>query len=147
LAKGLGGGMPLGAFIAPKSLMQLLTHDPVLGHITTFGGHPVSAAAGLATLEVLLDTDLVSLAKRKGDLFRSLLNHPEIREIRQAGLWLGVDVGSFERVQKIIAHCLHEGVVTDWFLFNNCTLRIAPPLIISEEEISLACSVINAAKA
>ena len=147
LAKGLGGGMPLGAFIAPKSLMQLLTHDPVLGHITTFGGHPVSAAAGLATLEVLLDTDLVSLAKRKGDLFRNQLNHPEIREIRQAGLWLGVDVGSFERVQKIIAHCLHEGVVTDWFLFNNCTLRIAPPLIISEEEISLACSVINAAKA
>ncbi|MCE2820846.1 MAG: aminotransferase class III-fold pyridoxal phosphate-dependent enzyme [Saprospiraceae bacterium] len=146
LAKGLGGGMPLGAFIAPKSLMQLLTHDPVLGHITTFGGHPVSAAAGLATLEVLLDTDLVSLAKRKGDLFRNQLNHPEIREIRQAGLWLGVDVGSFERVQKIIAHCLHEGVVTDWFLFNNCTLRIAPPLIISEEEISLACSVINAAR-
>ena len=147
LAKGLGGGMPLGAFIAPKSLMQLLTHDPVLGHITTFGGHPVSAAAGLATLEVLLDTDLVSLAKRKGDLFRNQLNHPEIREIRQAGLWLGVDVGSFERVQKIIAHCLHEGVVTDWFLFNNHTLRIAPPLIISEEEISLACSVINAVKA
>lgn len=146
LAKGLGGGMPLGAFIAPKSLMQLLTHDPVLGHITTFGGHPVSAAAGLATLEVLLDTDLVSLAKRKGDLFRNQLNHPEIREIRQAGLWLGVDVGSFERVQKIIAHCLHEGVVTDWFLFNNHTLRIAPPLIISEEEISLACSVINAAR-
>jgi acetylornithine/succinyldiaminopimelate/putrescine aminotransferase len=148
LAKGLGGGMPLGAFIAPKSLMQLLTDsDPVLGHITTFGGHPVSAAAGLATLEVLLDTDLVSLAKRKGDLFRNQLNHPEIREIRQAGLWLGVDVGSFERVQKIIAHCLHEGVVTDWFLFNNHTLRIAPPLIISEEEISLACSVINAARA
>jgi acetylornithine/succinyldiaminopimelate/putrescine aminotransferase len=145
LAKGLGGGMPLGAFIARRELMQLLTHDPVLGHITTFGGHPVSAAAGLATLEVLLDTDLVGLARHKGDLFSRQLNHPEIREIRQAGLWLGVDVGSFECVQKIIRHCLNEGVITDWFLFNSHTLRIAPPLTISEEEISFACSVINSA--
>ncbi len=146
LAKGLGGGMPLGAFIARRELMQLLTYDPVLGHITTFGGHPVSAAAGLATLEVLLDTDLVSLARHKGDLFRRQLNHPEIREIRQAGLWLGVDVGSFECVQKIIRHCLNEGLITDWFLFNSHTLRIAPPLVISEEEISFACSVINSAQ-
>lgn len=144
LAKGFGGGMPLGAFVAKRSLMQLLTHDPVLGHITTFGGHPVAAAAGLATLELLLRDNLPALALEKAVVFQKNLKHPDIRELRSAGLWFGVDVGSFETVQKFIQHCLHHGVIIDWFLFNDQTLRIAPPLTISVAEIEHACAVINA---
>jgi acetylornithine/succinyldiaminopimelate/putrescine aminotransferase len=143
LAKGFGGGMPLGAFVARRELMQLLTHDPVLGHITTFGGHPVSAAAGLATLKLLVETDLLATVPAKAALFRSLLQHPDFREIRQAGLWMAIDLGSFEKVQKAIQHCLHHGLITDWFLFNSNSLRIAPPLTISEEEIRWACGVLN----
>jgi acetylornithine/succinyldiaminopimelate/putrescine aminotransferase len=143
LAKGFGGGMPLGAFVAKRELMQLLTHDPVLGHITTFGGHPVSAAAGLATLQVLLETDLIAKAPAKGDLFRKLLApHPAIREIRSAGLWLALDLGSWDAVQRVIQHFISRGLITDWFLFNDQSLRIAPPLTISEEEISWACEVL-----
>lgn len=145
LAKGLGGGMPLGAFIARQEHMRALTHDPVLGHITTFGGHPVSAAAGLATLEVLLEGDLIREASEKAALFLTLLQHPDIREIRLFGLWLALDVADFDTVQRFIRHCLEHGVITDWFLFNNHSLRIAPPLTISEEEIRFACSVINSA--
>lgn len=143
LAKGFGGGMPLGAFVARRELMQLLTHDPVLGHITTFGGHPVCTAAGLATLELLLEGDLLAQVPAKEALFRSLLTHPDFLEIRSAGLWLAVDLGSFDRVLKAIQHCLHHGVITDWFLFNNHSLRIAPPLIITEAEIRHACEVLN----
>ncbi|MCC7465719.1 MAG: aspartate aminotransferase family protein [Saprospiraceae bacterium] len=143
LAKGFGGGMPLGAFVARSELMQLLTHDPVLGHITTFGGHPVCAAAGLATLQVLLETDLIAQATAKGELFRSLLGtHPAIRQIRSAGLWLALDLGSWDKVQRVIGHCISRGLITDWFLFNDQSLRIAPPLIISEEEIKWACEVL-----
>jgi acetylornithine/succinyldiaminopimelate/putrescine aminotransferase len=143
LAKGFGGGMPLGAFIARRELMQLLSHDPVLGHITTFGGHPVCAAAGLATLEFLLKSDLLSQVDAKEALFKSLLSHPQIKEIRSAGLWLAVDLGDAALVQQAIRHCLHHGVITDWFLFNDQSLRISPPLTISESEIRLACEVIN----
>ncbi len=143
LAKGFGGGMPLGAFVARRDLMQLLTHDPVLGHITTFGGHPVCTTAGLATLDVLLEGDLLAQVPRKEALFRQLLTHPAIREIRSAGLWLAVDLGEAALVQKAIQHCLRQGVVTDWFLFNDRSLRIAPPLTISEEEIKFACEAIN----
>lgn len=142
LAKGFGGGMPLGAFIARREVMRTLTHDPVLGHITTFGGHPVCCAAGLATLKVLLETDLIAQAPRKEALFRKLLVHPAIRELRSAGLWLAVDLGDFEKVQTVIRHCIEHGVITDWFLFNAHSLRIAPPLIISDEEIEWACGVI-----
>lgn len=144
LAKGLGGGMPLGAFIARQEVMRALTHDPVLGHITTFGGHPVSAAAGLATLEVLLESDLMEKVPEKAALFLNMLEHPDIRTIRHFGLWLALDVGHFDTVQRFIRHCLENGVITDWFLFNNHSLRIAPPLTISEDEIRFACSVINA---
>ena len=142
LAKGFGGGMPLGAFIARREVMQALTHDPVLGHITTFGGHPVCAAAGLATLETLLSTDLMENTGAKEALFRQLLIHPAIREVRSAGLWLAVDLGDAARVQSVIAHCISRGLITDWFLFNDRSLRIAPPLIISESEIRWACQVI-----
>lgn len=143
LAKGFGGGMPLGAFVARRDLMQLLTHDPVLGHITTFGGHPVCTAAGLATLELLLAGDLLAQVSAKEALFRSLLTHPAIREIRSAGLWLAVDYGDAEMVQKTIQHCLKHGVITDWFLFNDRSLRISPPLTITMDEIQFACDVLN----
>lgn len=142
LAKGFGGGMPIGAFIARGELMQVLSHDPPLGHITTFGGHPVSAAAALATLQVLLESDLIDQVPEKEALFRQLLAHPAIREVRSAGLWLAVDLGSAEPVQRAIRHCLDRGVITDWFLFNDHSLRIAPPLTISEAEIRMACEVL-----
>ena len=142
LAKALGGGFPLGAFIARREVMQVLTHDPVLGHITTFGGHPVSAAAGLETLKILLETDLLAQIPAKLALFHRLLVHPAIREIRSIGLWLAVDLGNAAYVQRVIARCIAQGVITDWFLFNDRSLRIAPPLTIAEAEIRLACAVI-----
>jgi acetylornithine/succinyldiaminopimelate/putrescine aminotransferase len=142
LAKGMGGGMPIGAFIASREVMSVLSHDPALGHITTFGGHPVCCAAALATLETLLETDLIRQVKKKEALFRELLRHPRIIEVRSAGLLTAVELSNFDEVQKVIRHCLDNGVITDWFLFNNRSLRIAPPLIISEEEIREACRVI-----
>jgi acetylornithine/succinyldiaminopimelate/putrescine aminotransferase len=145
LAKGFGGGMPLGAFIARRELMQALTHDPVLGHITTFGGHPVCCAAGLATLKVLLESDLLAQVPQKAALFGELLVHPAILELRSAGLWFAVDLGSFDKVLKTIRYCIEHGVITDWFLFNERSLRIAPPLTITLEEIRFACGVIVAA--
>ncbi len=142
LAKGLGGGMPIGAFIADREVMLTLTHNPVLGHITTFGGHPVSCAAALATLETLVESDLIAEVKGKEALFRRLLVHPKIREVRSAGLWLAVELENFDILIAVINECLRNGLLTDWFLFNNRSLRIAPPLIITETEIEWACGVI-----
>ena len=142
LAKGLGGGMPIGAFISSKNIMWALTDDPILGHITTFGGHPVSCAAGYATLKTLVDTDLVQQASEKGNLFKKLLVHPQIRDVRQIGLWLAVELDNFDILQEVIQNCLKNGLLTDWFLFNNRSLRIAPPLIITENEIKWACATI-----
>lgn len=142
LAKGFGGGMPIGAFIAPHRVMQVLSVDPPLGHITTFGGHPVCAAAALATLQVLLESDLIARVAEKEQLFRKLLVHPGIQELRSAGLWLAVDLGNAALVQQVIGYCLKQGLITDWFLFNDRCLRIAPPLTIGEEAIRFACSVI-----
>ncbi len=145
LAKGMGGGMPIGAFVASKEVMDSLSVDPPLGHITTFGGHPVCCAAALATLKFLTESDLIKKVKEKEALFRQLLNHPAIREVRSAGLLMAVEVGEFEILRKVILECLESGVVTDWFLFNDRSLRIAPPLTISEEEIRQACEVVNGA--
>lgn len=142
LAKGMGGGMPIGAFIASRDVMGSLSFDPVLGHITTFGGHPVSCAAALATLETLLQSSLIQQVKAKEKLFLELLRHPAIVEVRSAGLWVAVELESFETVQAVIRHCLDAGLITDWFLFNERSLRIAPPLIITEEQIRWACGVI-----
>jgi acetylornithine/succinyldiaminopimelate/putrescine aminotransferase len=142
LAKGMGGGMPIGAFVASKTVMQSLSHDPILGHITTFGGHPVSCAAALATLQELLETDLIAQVAAKEALIRSLLVHPRIVEVRSAGLLMAIDLGSFERVQEVIQYCLQQGVLLDWFLFNSQSIRFAPPLIIQEAEIQLACRVL-----
>ena len=145
LAKGLGGGMPIGAFIADRDLMWTLTNEPVLGHITTFGGHPVSCAAALATLKTLIESDLLAQVKAKEALFHRLLVHPKIKAVRSAGLWFAVELESFDILLAVIQECLRNGLLTDWFLFNNKSLRIAPPLIITEEQIEWACGVILAA--
>ncbi len=142
LAKGMGGGMPIGAFVSSKKIMGALAHDPPLGHITTFGGHPVSCAAGLATLQVLLAENHIEKVKEKEKLFRSLLVHPAIKEVRSAGLLMAVEVENFDKLRKVQEHCLDHGVITDWFLFNDRSLRIAPPLTISDKEIRQACEVI-----
>jgi acetylornithine/N-succinyldiaminopimelate aminotransferase len=142
LAKALGGGMPVGAFIAPNQIMSSLKENPILGHITTFGGHPVCCAAGLAALEVLLDENLVSQVDAKAALFRELLVHPAIKEVRGKGLMLAIELESFELNKKIIDRCIANGVVVDWFLHCSNSMRIAPPLIISNDEIRKACGVI-----
>lgn len=142
LAKGMGGGMPIGAFIASQEIMQTLTHDPVLGHITTFGGHPVNCAAGLATLETLLQSPYIEQVSEKEALFRKLLQHPHILDVRSAGLLMAVELESFERVLAVLGVCIREGLISDWFLFNDRSLRIAPPLIIEKAEIEVACKII-----
>lgn len=147
LGKALGGGMPLGAFITDKKRMDLLAADPVLGHITTFGGHPVCCAAGMAAMNVLLEENLIAAVKQKESLFRSLLVHPKIKAIRSFGLWLALEFDSFETNKQIIDRCIDgsggEGqVLTDWFLFAGHCLRISPPLTISGEEIRKAAAVI-----
>jgi acetylornithine/succinyldiaminopimelate/putrescine aminotransferase len=145
LAKGMGGGMPIGAFVAAREVMQVLGHEPPLGHITTFGGHPVCCAAAMATLRFIAENRLWEKAKQSEVLFRRLLVHPAIKEVRSAGLLMAVEVGEFPVLRSIILDCVANGVITDWFLFNDRSLRIAPPLTISEEEIERACEVINVA--
>lgn len=142
LGKALGGGMPLGAFIANKAMMWNLAENPVLGHITTFGGHPVSCAAGLAAMKVLLDENIVQQVNEKAKLFVSLLQHPAIIDVRQAGLLIAVEFENFERNKTIIDRCIACGVLTDWFLFAPECMRIAPPLTITEEEIRYGCLTI-----
>ncbi|MGV3601691.1 MAG: aspartate aminotransferase family protein [Dyadobacter fermentans] len=141
-AKGMGGGMPIGAFMASQEVMKVLKTNPILGHITTFGGHPVSCAASLAALNVTIDERLQEGAIRKGELFKSLLIHPEIKEIRGKGLMLAAEMESFDKLKATIDRCIELGVVTDWFLFCDNSMRIAPPLTITEEQIREACSTI-----
>lgn len=141
LGKALGGGMPLGAFIADKTLMDLFTDNPILGHITTFGGHPVCCAAGMASMKALLEENIINEVYKKEKLFRGLLIHPKIKVFRSSGLLMAVEFDSFETNKKIIDKCIERGVLTDWFLFAPHCMRIAPPLIISEEEIKIACEI------
>jgi acetylornithine/N-succinyldiaminopimelate aminotransferase len=140
LGKALGGGMPIGAFVADKNLMNAFTHNPVLGHINTFGGHPVSCAAGLAALHVLLDEQLMDTVKVKEQLFVSLLQHPKIKTVRSCGLMIAVEFDSFETNKRVIDELILNGVFTDWFLFAANCLRIVPPLVISNDEIKTACA-------
>jgi acetylornithine/succinyldiaminopimelate/putrescine aminotransferase len=142
LAKALGGGMPVGAFISSNEIMGALKENPILGHITTFGGHPVCCAAGLAALEVLLNEDLIAGVAEKEALFKKLLVHPAIIELRGRGLMLAAEFESFELNKKIIDRCIENGVITDWFLHCSNSMRIAPPLIITNEEIETACEII-----
>ncbi len=145
LGKALGGGLPLGAFIADKGLMDQLTDAPVLGHITTFGGHPLSCAAGLAALDALLEEGWIDTVKSKEALFQSRLKHPKIRSVRSFGLWMGVAFSDASSCKQVIDRCLQVedndagGLMTDWFLFAPHCLRIAPPLILSEKQIEFAC--------
>lgn len=141
-AKAFGGGLPIGAFIADKKIMRLLTHDPMLGHITTFGGNPVCCASALATLEVIENENLLSSVEQKGKLFETLLQHQHIREVRRFGLMFAVDFDSAERVNRIVEYAKRKGVICYWFLSHPYSFRIAPPLTISEDEIRESCAVI-----
>jgi len=140
LAKALGGGMPLGAFISSREIMSSLISNPVLGHITTFGGHPVSCAAGLAALNVIVDGNFVEQCNSRSALFKRELKHSLISEIRGEGLLLAVKVRNPEYIHYIIAHAPDYGLILDYFLFCADAFRIAPPLIISENEVIEACS-------
>jgi acetylornithine/succinyldiaminopimelate/putrescine aminotransferase len=145
LGKAFGGGMPLGAFISSQRIMGVLKNDPVLGHITTFGGHPVSCAASIAALTLLTETELVYRVKSKSKLFTDLLSaNKKIKEVRGIGLLLALQLDSFEQVQQVIHAALEKGVIVDWFLYNNSSIRIAPPLTITEKEIKEVCEVLNA---
>lgn len=145
LAKGIGGGMPLGAFVAPKAIMDVIKSNPMLGHITTFGGHPVSCAAALASLNVILEEKLIEKVEQKAALFRKELAHPKIKEIRGLGLMMCLQVENFDQVYNISKYCADNGVMIDWYLHCETALRVAPPLTISEEEIKEACRIIRAA--
>lgn len=145
LGKALGGGMPLGAFVAGKSIMNSLMTKPVLGHITTFGGHPVSCAAGLAAMKVLLDKELHLEAAEKSKLFQKYLKKDHQLTIRAEGLLMAIEFDSFETNKKVIDRCLEKGLLTDWFLFGANCLRMAPPLTISKKEIKKACRILNEA--
>jgi len=141
-AKGMGGGMPIGAFIANKEVMGVFKSNPLLGHITTFGGHPVSAAASLATLRVLQEEHLMEQVEEKAKLFKSLLVHPQIKAIRNQGLMMALEFESFGVLKPIIDRAIQLGVITDWFLFCDDSMRIAPPLTITTEQIQEACALI-----
>ena len=144
LGKALGGGMPLGAFVSDKKIMDSLTYNPVLGHINTFGGHPISCAAGLADFKILLRENLISTVHAKENLFRAQLQHPAVKNISSAGLMMAVEFADFAENKKIIDRCIENGVFTDWFLFASNAMRICPPLNISDEDIILACEKITA---
>ncbi|MHB8258952.1 MAG: aspartate aminotransferase family protein [Bacteroidia bacterium] len=144
LAKGMGGGMPIGAFIASKEIMDSLTTNPVLGHITTFGGHPVCCAAALANLQVILKNNLSHRAKEIERIIKQTITHPKIKELRVCGALAAVDFANEATNMQAIGKCIEARIITDWFLFNNQSMRIAPPLIITDEELERACTVIKA---
>lgn len=142
IGKAFGGGLPIGAFIADQKLMKLLTHDPMLGHITTFGGNPVCCAAALATLNVMEEENILDQVEAKGKLFEQYLTHPSILAIRRIGLFFAIDFESEELVQRIVKKALDLGVIGFWFLSCPASFRIAPPLTISEEEIKKSCDLL-----
>jgi len=144
LGKALGGGMPLGAFISSTERMNAFSNNPVLGHITTFGGHPVCCAAGLAAFEFLLAEELINGVAQKAQLFAQRLKHPLIQDFRSAGLLMAIDFGSWDLNKLVIDTCIARGVFTDWFLFAAGSMRLAPPLIITDAQINLACDIILA---
>ncbi|WP_277487613.1 aspartate aminotransferase family protein [Catalinimonas alkaloidigena] len=141
-AKGMGGGMPLGAFISSNEIMGSLRENPILGHISTFGGHPVSAAASLATLKTIQREKLHKEVEHKAHLFKKQLKHPKIKEFRNKGLMMALAFDSFETLKPIIDRAIELGVLTDWFLYCDNAMRIAPPLTISEEEVKESCDII-----
>ena len=143
MAKAMGGGLPIGCFATSKELMNLLTHDPMLGHITTFGGNPISCAASLATINVIQEEKLLKGVEEKGLLFEELLSNSHIKEIRRFGLMFALEFEDFETVERIVKYCLQQGVICFWFLSCPNAFRIAPPLTITEKEIRKACQIIT----
>lgn len=143
LGKALGGGMPLGAFISSKELMSRLMRDPVLGHITTFGGHPVCCAAGKAAFEVLLDSNWISEVKEKEKILSDSIKHQAIKSKRTAGVWMAIEFESFDFNKKVIENCIKAGLITDWFLFAPQSMRIAPPLPVMQNELHNIAAIIN----
>ena len=144
LAKALGGGMPLGAFVSSREIMQSLTHNPVLGHITTFGGHPVCCAAGLAAMKFLQEEKVVEDVERKGAMFVELLkDHPAVKEIRRSGLLMAVELGESAKLYRLMDLFIEEGILSDWFLYCDTAFRISPPLIISDDEIRNCVALIR----
>ena len=142
-AKALGGGMPLGVFISSSKIMSSFVSNPVLGHITTFGGHPVCCAAGLASLETILEENLIDNCREVSELFKKNLNHPAIKEIRGEGLLLAVDLNNPLWVKNVVSKAPEFGLILDYFLFYDKAFRIAPPLSITKEEVLNACRLIN----
>lgn len=142
LGKALGGGMPMGAVVASHQMMNTLTHNPVLGHMTTFGGHPVCCAAGQAAMEVLFDENLIEQVTEKERFFHELLIHSNILAVRSVGLLMAIELKNKEKVLTVLAKCIENGVFSDWFLFADNCIRIAPPLSITKEEINKACQII-----
>lgn len=145
LAKGIGGGMPLGAFVAPKEIMDVIKDNPMLGHITTFGGHPVSCAAAKASLEVIIQEQLVEQVAEKAQLFKEELQIPQIKEIRGLGLMMCLQLENFDQVYAVSNYCAEKGIIIDWYLHCETALRVAPPLTISKEQIKEACKIIREA--
>lgn len=146
LAKALGGGLPLGAFISSQKIMKVLSQDPILGHLTTFGGHPLSCAAGLEAINILVENDLPARAASFEKIIRKQLeHHPALREVRGRGLMLALELKNQEHLFPAVKACRNEGLLVDWFLFNDRSLRLAPPLIITEEEVNLVCAKLNSA--
>jgi acetylornithine/N-succinyldiaminopimelate aminotransferase len=140
LAKAFGGGLPLGAFISDREIMKVLSHNPILGHLTTFGGHPLSCAAGLEAINIVVENNLSARAIAFEDMIRnSLSNHPAIAKINGRGLMLALELNHPEHLFPAVQACRQQGLLVDWFLFNNRALRLAPPLIISESEVKLVC--------
>ena len=143
IAKAFGGGMPIGAFIASFEHMKLLSHDPMLGHITTFGGHPVNCAAALANIEVLENENIIAEVEKKGAYIEKLLEHPLVKEIRRIGMFFAIEMDHFETVNKVVRKNIEKGLISYWFLSTDYAFRIAPPLNITYEEIDCACSIIK----
>jgi len=146
IAKGMGGGMPIGAFVSDIKIMNTLTHNPMLGHITTFGGHPVSAAGALASLEIILNNNLSEEANRKGQIYiDALKNHPKVKSVRGKGLFLSFELDGADAVSKVISKGIEIGFISDPFLFDDTRFRIAPPLTITDEEIQISINLVKEA--
>lgn len=143
MAKAMGGGMPIGAMVSSREKMLTFSHDPILGHITTFGGHPVNCAAALANLQVLIDEHVIDEVEKKGILFEKLLKHEAIRDFRRIGMMMAVEFDSEDIVKKIVQKCLEKRVITFWFLSTTKSFRLAPPLTITQKEIKKACRLIR----
>ncbi len=143
LAKALGGGLPLGAFMAPKKIMSVFTQNPILGHMTTFGGNPLACAASLAAIQVIEEEHLFENVLKLEHYWKKNLHHPAIREVRGLGFMMAVQLDSFEHVQKLISYAQSKQILLDWFLFNDSSIRIAPPLTINEEQIKMVCKTIT----